>query len=278
MSYKTILVEVDEAPDATARVEVAARIAHVAQAHLIGLASTGLTRFFRDAVGMDSASPSIASYIDTLHQRASRALAEFDKTATAAGLSNAERRQTDDDPYNALSQLARYCDLCVVSHYGTQPRPDGQRRQMVADLAAGSARPVLLLPEGINAVLPPRRVLLAWNGSREASRAMHFALPFLQGAAAVDVLLLGQTEGAGADVRPAREIGLALRRHGVVAEVIHKPAGDDVGRELMAAAAERGADLVVMGCYGHSRVREWLLGGATRSVLLSMQTPVLMAA
>jgi nucleotide-binding universal stress UspA family protein len=279
MSYKTIVVHVDDTPHAAIRFDLAARIAHAASAHLIGLASTGLNRFFRETVAMDLASPAITPYLDTLRQRAHLALDEFTKVAAGAGLPDAERRQTDDDADQMLAALASYCDLCVLGHYGAQPRPDGQKRQLAADVASGSGCPVLLVPDRLRPLLPARRILLAWNGRREAARAMHFAMPMLQSAAAVDVAILDEALDTERDIRPGVDIALALKRHGVAAEVIQKrDAGGDAGHALMALAAEHGADLIVMGCYGHARVRELLLGGATRTVLMGTQLPVFMAA
>lgn len=278
MSYKTILVHVDDTPHAAARIDAAVRIAKTANAHLIGLGSTGLNRFYRETVTMDFASPAIAPYLETLRTRTSHALDEFTKIAAAGGLQGAERRQTDDEPDRILSTVASYCDLCVLGHYGTQPRPDGQKRLLAADVAAASGCPVLLIPDNATPVLPPRRILLAWNGSAEAARALHFALPMLQGAAAVDVAIVGDALDSARDIRPATEIAQTLSRHGVVCEVIQKRGNGDVGQTLIALAEKSRADLIVMGCYGHSRVRELLLGGATRSVLTAMQIPVLMAA
>ncbi len=124
-----------------------------------------------------------------------------------------------------------------------------------------------------------KKVLVAWNARREAARAVFDALPLLQQADEVKVVWVNpQAEGAAPVDVPAGDICAALARHGVkceATEVAHPRSG--VGRTLLARAAEYGSDLLVMGCYGHSRLREFVLGGASRHVLEHMTIPVLMS-
>ena len=150
----------------------------------------------------------------------------------------------------------------------------------IADrLAVESGRPVLIVPnEGLHKDFG-KKVLVAWNARREAARAVFDALPLLQQADEVKVVWVNPQDegGAAADV-PAGDICAALARHGVkceATEVARPQAG--VGRTLLMRAAEYGSDLLVMGCYGHSRLREFVLGGASRHVLDHMTIPVLMS-
>ncbi|MDQ1832411.1 universal stress protein [Massilia scottii] len=276
MSYKTIVVHVDDIPNAGACYTFAAELARVEQAHLIGLASSGVSRFLRETVAMNYAAPTIRPYLDTMRERAARTLDQFERVAASFMLAGSERRAVDDEPGRSLSALARYCDLCILSQGNAS-----QGAGLAAEVAKDSGTPVLIVPRAQAPALPTRRILLGWNGSREAARAMRFALPLLQRASAVDVAIFDTAaleSEAGAELRPVTAIGQTLSRQGVRAEVIQRERAADAGDALLALAGERGAQLLVMGCYGHSRLRELLLGGATRTVLKSMTLPVFMAA
>lgn len=277
MTFKSILVHVDDSPRASTRFDAAARLAQSCNARLTGLVSTGTERFLADAVVADANDPAMATYLNTLRQRAKKGLDEFERVAATFGLKDVQPRQTDADPVASLAALGAYSDLCIVGHYGQRLRPDGQRKQMAADVASTSGCPVLLLPDGVAPSVPFRRLLLGWNGSAEASRALHFAMPLLLGGADVSVAILGDAVEAGTDLSPAAEIASAMRRHGIDATILQRRDVRDAGHALLELAAEHKSDLIVMGCYGHARVRELLLGGATKSVLMSDQIPVFMS-
>lgn len=144
----------------------------------------------------------------------------------------------------------------------------------VASVIIDSGRPAFVVPYTGAASVAPRTVLVAWKATRECARAITAALPFLKGASEVH-LVAGdddETQAAPADVRDY--LGL----HGI--SRVHEHAGltsRHAGDDLLSCAAECGAEMIVMGCYGHSRARELVLGGATRTVLDSMTMPVLMA-
>lgn len=277
MTYTTILVHVDDAPGADERFDAAAQLARSAQAHLVGLASSGVAAFSRGTAATDFSSPAIVPYLQTLRQRAAHALDRFAKVADSCAVESVERRQTDDDPFEVIGALAAYAELAVLDHYGPAQRPDGRPRQVVSEVTARSGCPVLLVPQGVRPSMPPRRVLLAWNASREAARALHGAMPLLRGAGVVDVAMFGQLLDPGGEPCAPVEIRKLLRRYGVEANIVLKGGERDVGSALMELAVARRADMLVMGCYGHSRLRELLLGGTTRSVLMSASVPVFMS-
>jgi nucleotide-binding universal stress UspA family protein len=140
------------------------------------------------------------------------------------------------------------------------------------------ARPVLIVPRSGTAGQFGQHVLVAFNGSNEATSAMESALPLLARAQDVTVVMFdppAQDHPSG--VRPVADLSAWLARHGVKAEVLARPGGANAGLALIALTGEIGADLVVMGCYGHTRLRELLLGGASKTMLDSMFVPVLMA-
>ena len=165
-----------------------------------------------------------------------------------------------------LARHARYTDLTVIG----QPNLEtGGVDDMALTEAAfmDSGHPALVIPRGWSGTLPPQRALIAWDGSREAARAATDAIPLLQLAEHVLVLVIDERDlGGRDDRRPGEELAAHLRRHAVKAEV-RSMASDSaaVTEVLLAQAREQSADLLVMGGYGHSRLREMLIGGTTRS-------------
>lgn len=197
----------------------------------------------------------------------------FAAWAAAQGVQRTRWLVAQGQAVNALAQAAAYHDVLVLDH---------------ADTDAGAAwdLPGVIIRSGVPCfVMPPsgtvgetfQRVAIAWNGSPEATRAVHAALPFMQGAS---VLLLSGIERppfAEVDWQPPFNICEYLRRHGIMAEVREiKAASDDIGAALLAEAAGFDADLLVMGAYGRTRFSEWMLGGATRHVLAWSPIPVLL--
>ena len=175
-----------------------------------------------------------------------------------------------------VAAYARYADLVIIG----QTEPDAGATTTPADLAetVGMAgeRPVLIVPH-IGVVKPPgKTVMLCWNGSREVARAATSALPILKKADKVIILLVDPKSDGGE--QPGAGAARWLARHGVKAVVQRDTAADsDVGGVILSRAADHDADLIVMGLYGHSRMREWVLGGASRTLLASMTVPLLVA-
>ena len=172
---------------------------------------------------------------------------------------------------------ARYADLAVVA----RPDPAGQTASppgLVESLVLTSGRPVIVLPPR-GTVFGVRRILVGWNAEREAVRAVADALPLLVTAEVVEVLVV-DPEGrrAAHGQEPGADIARYLARHGVHVEVRRLSSGsEDVGHVLLSHAADFGADLVVMGAYGHSHLNEWIFGGVTRTALREAGLPVLMS-
>ena len=275
MSIKTILVHIDAGPRCSARIEVAIRLALQHEAHLVGLQA--LTPFEPPGYVMAEMGPAV---IDAQKQVAAgemaRAEAAFSKQASVAGLRNVEWRTAIDDPVDAMTLHARYADLIVIGQadaaYNSYMPADFPERLV---LAAG--RPVLIVPAVGSFSSIGSRILVAWNPSREATRAVTDAIPLLRLAGNVHVMAVNPKLGEHGAVAGA-DIGLYLARHGVRVEVkSDRGAEIDVGNELLSRAADLDADLIVMGGYGHSRLKEWVLGGATRTILKSMTVPVLMS-
>jgi nucleotide-binding universal stress UspA family protein len=181
-------------------------------------------------------------------------------------------------PVADVVQRAFYADLLLL---GQRPpaAPDAPAdidvpADFVSSVILDSGRPALVLPHITRAPAPLQRVLIAWKATRESARAVSAALPLLQQAARVQVVAFD--EGAGVQA----EAGIVeyLRAHGVSAGFKREVALEhELGAQILSLAADEQAELLVMGCYGHGRAREWALGGVTRTVLQSMTLPVLLA-
>jgi nucleotide-binding universal stress UspA family protein len=271
--YKTILVQVDETARSGLRTAVAARLAMLYDGHLVGAAATGLASYLLPQAGLDPAAAPIAYPVAQLRAEAERALDLFDQRAAQAGVRSFERRRIDDEAGAGISLHARYCDLVVISQSALDEFAPRLRTDFPEYVVLNCARPVLVLPaKGVPGEIG-QRVTVAWNGSSNAVRAISSAIPLLQRAQAVDLVVF---DAAGEDA-PGADIALYLARHGVRVEVSAAHAGGDAGEALLSFAADKGADLIVMGAYGHSRFSEIMLGGASRTALLSSPVALWMA-
>ncbi len=276
--YKTILVHVDETARSARRIDVAAHLANLYDAHLVGAAVTGLASYLLPGAGLDPGVSAIAFPIEELHAQADRALDRFDRRAAEQGVRSFERRRIDDEAGTGLSLHARYCDLVVISQCTLDEFTPRLRTDFPEYVILNCARPVLVLPsKGVTGEIG-QRVTVAWNGSSNALHALTSAIPLLQRAQRVNLVVFEPVIDADhhGDV-PGADIALYLARHGIRLDVTTAHAGGDAGEALLSFAADRGADLIVMGAYGHSRFSEILLGGASRTALLSSPIPLWMA-
>lgn len=277
MTYRTILVHADMSPQAPARIRTAAMLADIFEAHLVGAALTGVSRFLVPAsMGMGGAM--IADQVSEMISQARSAQARFDDQARACGVRSFEARLVDDDVDGGMAMQARYADLAIVS----QPDPDhpmvGNFNDLPEYLLLNTGRPILVLPStGWDAALGTRTIV-AWDGSIEATRAVTAALPLLKLAKQVVLVVFNAEDRPGVHGElPGADLGLYLSRHGVQVEVHAQASTIDAGNALLSYAADLGADLLVMGGYGHTRFRELMLGGVTRTILRTQTLPVLMA-
>jgi nucleotide-binding universal stress UspA family protein len=277
MSYKTILVHVDQSPHAPARIRFAAALANTHGAHLIGVASTGVSRF----MNIDNASnfdPAVlASYLDRMNDQARQGLVQFEALARESCTGSWEGRLVADNPEEALVMMSRFTDLVVMSQTDPDNAATGAMRDLPEFMILNAARPVLLLPYAGSHGPLNGKALVAWNGSLEASHALAQALPLLRGASEVLVAQFNAPADPGLREQEA-DLAAWLARHGVPARVeAQQQTAIDEGNALLSLAADRGVGLLVMGAYGHTRLRELVLGGVTRTMLQSMTIPVFMA-
>ena len=276
MAYKTILVHCDVSRGTAGRLRIAADLADRFGGHVIGLY---VRRAFQ-APAFTDAGPAMDSlyrtYETTVRAEEAMATAAFRDAVGNKGLSS-EWRVADGYVDEILAAEARVADLVIVG----QAEPDSPPTTTSADLAEGIAMaaecPVLIVPY-IGAAKPPgKTVMLCWNDSREAKHAATAALPLLAAADKVIVLIIDPKADRSRE-EPGADVAVWLARHGVKVTVQRDSAADsDVGGVILSRAADHDIDLIVMGIYGHSRMRERVLGGASRTLLASMTAPLLVA-
>ncbi|HLE67398.1 MAG TPA: universal stress protein [Burkholderiales bacterium] len=276
MSYKTILLHLDTDKRVAERMELAFKLAETFDAHLIGLFALSAPRI--PSYALAEAGPVLVE-VEARHraEAARKAETAFRAAAAQHGRST-EWRATARDALGAATLNARYADLVVIGQH--EPgNSSGVTPDFAEELVLSAGRPVLLVPYAGHFAQVGRRVLVAWNAGQEAARAVTDALPLLARASMVQVVAFnpGKGEADHGDI-PGADIGLVLARHGVKVSVAQQQSDEvDIGNQLLSRAADMEADLIVMGAYGHSRVRELVLGGVTRTLLDTMTVPALMS-
>ena len=272
MGFKTILVHCDSGPGTPVRLRLAADLAGSFEGHVIGLFVRQLFQapaFTDGGPAMDSLYKSHEAVVKADEAVASAA---FRNAVVAKGCSS-EWRTADGFIDDVVMGQARYADLVVVGQGGAEAPIADTPPDLAEQVALMGERPVLVVPHIGVARKPGGTVMLCWNESREAVRAATAALPLLKRADKVIVLTIDPASEAGHE--PGAGVASWLARHGVTATLRRDTAADsDVGSVILSRAADLDADLIVMGLFGHSRMREWVLGGASRTLLATMTVPV----
>lgn len=276
MSMREIMVHVTDGKDCVARLHAAAALARAHQARLTGL----YTQWHAEAPPYVEAQ--LGPEVQALQQRLrdeqkETTKARFDDALADAGTS-VRWHSCVGALRNLLTMHARYCDLLIMGRHG-QDSSDPVIN-LVEAVVLESPKPVMLIPENGAPDGIGRRTVIAWNGTREAVRAVDAALPLLEHSEQVQILAVDppdEPELLNGD-RPGADLCDYLAGHGIKAEaaVVHS-GSDSVGEVLLAQAMASGSDLLVMGVYGHARWRELILGGTTAHVLRRAKIPLLLA-
>ncbi|MEQ1696510.1 MAG: universal stress protein [Hyphomicrobiaceae bacterium] len=285
MTYKTILVHINNERRSPGLLQAASTIAMANRAHLIALSVTPPV-IIPQTSDIAIAVPSmIEAHRDAYRIEEARMRSAFEKAtqdSSALGQFTAEWRSVDSyhlaSAIQMILPIARASDLIVASQ--ADKNWDGTMMLDFPDsLATDSGRPVLVIPNKPHKAFAAKRILVAWNGRREATRAVFDALPLLQKADEVRVLWLDpRDDNKTAGDLPAADLCATLARHGVKCdEAATLLPRSSVGETLLTEATKLGWDMLVMGCYGHSRIREFILGGTSRHILSHMTVPVLMS-
>jgi nucleotide-binding universal stress UspA family protein len=210
--------------------------------------------------------------------RRKRARGQFDRALATTG-APVEWAELEREPAIwGFVQQALHADLLVLGQREIDPAfASDLPADFLESVLMGSGKPALVLPCASAVTSEAQRILVAWKGSRESAGALFAALPLLRNAGRVDVAAW-EDEDSPLTAAARDRLTRCLEQHGVTANLHwYGTAPGDVGESVLSLAADLGSDLLVTGCYGHARAREWVLGGTTRTLLKSMTVPVLMA-
>lgn len=268
MTYRTVLLHVTDDPGVEQRIAVATALAERFGARLVGMHVSPPPII---PVGYGEGAAYVGPEIIEAQREAAKIVAERVEKAfrtVTADRADTAWRMDDGDPGELVAMAARTADLTISGRLEASGI-DALARQVVEQLVHEAGGPVLMLPPG--AAKPPgTRVLVAWNGRREAARALKDALPFIVTAEETYIVSIG--EDAGEELEAAVAM---VERHGAKVRAHRVTDYSDAGHALLEATVANGCDLLVMGAYGHSRLREMVLGGATRHILQNAKVAVL---
>ena len=273
---RDILVKLERTAARDRVVDYAISVANAFEAHLTGatFARADVPHFFSADIPLD-----VLQKILGEEEAAGRsAIDRFEKAAAAGALQSADHRMVGESlvgPPQMLATMGRRFDLSIIMQ--SEPKEGAYNDLLIEAALFDSGRPVIVVPYIQTAMLCLDRVVCCWDGSRAAARAINDALPFLEKAKAVELLMVVQGKSAGGEMHGA-DIARHLARHDIAVEIAVQPASDmDIPATILSHAADVSADLIVMGAYGHARLREFVLGGVTRSILGSMTAPAFMS-
>ncbi len=278
MSEQTVVVCMNEIERTDQMLSVLKALAGKMETHFIGLYVVPAIQVYPSA-GMQLSTQVYDGFQKYYLDHAVDVKAKFDKLISDEGLQGEWRQIQASSTVIAeiVIEHGRMADLIVVP----QSRSDngsGMETDFAEQVVMECGRPVLVIPTYGDFKEFGNSVLVAWNGTRESSRAVFDAMPFLKSADKVDVSWLNPDKTEDDMDLPGAEIATVLARHNVKVLVEAIPTGGlAAGEALLSHASDIGADMLVMGAYGHSRMREFVFGGATRTILASMTVPVLMS-
>lgn len=277
MSLKDLVVFLETGPGTGERLAYAAALAVRWQSHLIATFVTqplALTPHASFAIG-DALADMLAEYRDRTQAALERARLQFRRLPDSCGFTS-EWRESDNETAEALMLHARHASLAVLGPPAAQGRATtmlGLSEQMIF----ASGRPCLLVPDSWPCGRIPRRIVVGWNGGREATRAIADAMPFLAAAEAVHLVVVPDARThARFGQDPGADMAAHLARQGARV-VLEQCPGDDAGAVLLERCADVDADMLAVGAMGRPRISEFLLGGATRTILAGAQLPLLVS-
>ena len=274
--FKDIIVNLSAGKSGKMVGDYAISVASRLEAHITGIAIAFVPNIQRAGTAYLSVEKIEALQRD--NEAAAETIVEWFAAATASAGISAEKqilRANMSDAADQFGRIARRFDIAIVG----QVEPDGSPVQaMVCESTLfESGRPMIIVPYIQTAPLKLDRIMVCWDGSWPAARAIADAMPLLKRAGNIEVVSVTSERGKQDEIEGA-DIGHHLARHGLKVEVTCITRGElDVEDVLLSHAADSDADFMVMGGYGHSRLREFVLGGVTRSMLRTMTVPTLMS-
>ncbi len=276
LEIKDLMVYLDGRSDDATTIDAATRLAAAHGAHLTGVFAS--PPLWAEGPAVFARGEAIRDLLTRYEAEAASVRADWRvrfETAARQAQVAAEWRILREPWADSVASHARYADLALVTGLGAAGA--GQGLALPETVIFASGRPVVLFPPGAGACVGSR-IVVAWNASREATRAVADSMPLLRRARMVEVLAVDPQTTHDHGAEPGADIARHLARHGVRVEVrVERSAGRGTGGAILARAKDIDADLVVMGAYGHSRFTEWILGGTTRSMLRESTVPLLLS-
>jgi nucleotide-binding universal stress UspA family protein len=275
MSIKSIVVQIDETPASEVRARYAASMATVNRAHVTGVITHDPLAYLYPGI------ESFSSFIDEVQIEMERRIKlskdRFVELMKTLAVESFEARVEVGDPASQLCLAARYSDVVIVGRIDEKHVSPLTPSDLAEQLVLSARRPVIIVPPIASPQFRTARIAVLWNGSREASAAVKDALLLLQSAKEVHIVVFDSDPGHDRHgEEPGADIAWYLARHGVNAVIVREVSDGDVGEEALSYAIDRSIDLIVMGGYGHSRVRELILGGVSRTLLKHANVPLFM--
>jgi nucleotide-binding universal stress UspA family protein len=278
MSYKTILAVIQSVKDVDRVLDCALPLAERNGGHVVGVHAEPMPVAYATTVGFADTT-FIETQVQANRQRATALEQRFASRIGSTGLAKDWRSMENYSGDSALCALncARSVDLIVAAQI--DPQDDAASSAELDTLLYNAGRPMLFVPHDGPVLTSFAKITVAWNGTREAARAAFDALPFILAADSTEILLVDPPDPSEAHHESdGSDLAAALDRHGANVTVAEeKSRGLPIGSVIENHVVEAGADLLVMGAYSHSRLREWLFGGVTRSVLKSMPVATFMS-
>lgn len=278
MALKDILVHMDSSPAAPARLDYAIRMAQKYDAHVAALYVVAIAPIHQYTEA-DLGPELIEAHDKFMRESAAQAKAVFDARVQAAGIA-AEWRQAEGVVPEMVTLHARYADMVVLGQRMKDRLDAGAAPELPDHVVLDVGRPAVVVPHARVPASACDRVLVAWNASRAAARAANDALPILEAASDVRILVINPETGLmGHGELPGADIATHLARHNVHGDVVQVNIGDrsQVADELLKQVAAFNADFMVMGSYGSFRLRELVFGGVTRRILDTMTVPIFLS-
>ena len=273
MALDSIVVHLDGKPAVEQRIHIAAQIAKSFRGRLKGIYTPSETDA---AVDIAELSPSQLAHRIADRERRARGHSMLRRAAAAAGLAEEEVSCLATNVIEEIVAEMRCADLSVVTQPDFENDAGGFDRRLLENALLGVGGPVLIVPRASSTLDVGQNIVIAWDGGREAARAMRDALPMLASARRATLLSIGSRSHEGNELSQARAIGF-LAMHGISAQARNVECTIDPAEAMLSQLADLGADLLVMGAYGHARLREIILGGMTRTILDKMTVPTFMS-
>ncbi|MGB8275042.1 MAG: universal stress protein [Alphaproteobacteria bacterium] len=273
MSYKTILVHLSNDKAHMTRLRIGIGLATRYEAHLVALYIATPISMPAEIAGRAASTAYLAEATEAARERAQHVRAEIESWCARQKLSW-EWQTGEGDHLDILARHANYADLAVVSHSRAELVEDRVIFHVPEHLPLVAPCPVIVLPTEGEPTPIEGHVMIAWKECRQSARAVEDAIPVLKRAGKVTVLTVLPAEQ---EAVPGQALVAYLARHGVAAQAVNDINGGGIGEVILAHARQEKASLLVMGAYGHSRLREMVMGGVTRHVLNNLSVPVLLA-